>query len=458
MAGKESADWIRQSREINGNLFSELDVLLRALDRFFSLEYLPPSNDVATSRNFVDELEAAKNTILRVVDILEAVIPENKKNEYWFRKFAETKFLPDWKRDRLRAEMYNQDTPEKSLFLLYDSFINIKTIVGDLLKTGAISYVSFKHIGQLACNQIRENEFFNPFKHDVDPAIDFIINREISGLVRNIEDRDERKSVSVIFLHLFRFLRYMGHMNFATSRQVSLHSSLLILMLLRSEIDLFRMYLERISEGLANQELKGHLEALSYQFAMESKRVFLQELKNIFEKKSPKPIRGSIENSHGILKNLTEQTIIQLVHFWKPDLKNEEIFEMFTTKTAQSLKLREDISALHRLISLFERDSRWPEKRHETLRSLLNYLEYFEGFTFRLLRYDDYEGFSKFLNDIRTAVNEGESFEDLLDRCRHFKIFLETTLRQVGNRSELKDRPVDVEHVEDIVRQYISTT
>jgi hypothetical protein len=217
------------------------------------------------------------------------------------------------------------------------------------------------------------------------------------------------------------------------------------------------MYLERISEGLRNPGLKGLLEALSYQFAMESKRVYLQELKNVFEKKSPRSLRGRIENSHGILKNLTEQTVIQMAHFWRPDLRNEEIFEIFTTKTAQSLKLREDISALHRLITLFEQDTRWPEKRHETLRSILNYMEYFESFTFRLLRYDDYESFSKFFNEIKGTAVEDEDFDVLLDRSRHFKIFLETTLRQMGNRSELKDRPVDVEHVEDIVRQYIST-
>lgn len=458
MTGKESPYWVRSAKRANRNMFSELDVLLRALDRFFSLEYLPPAKDLASSRNFIDELEASKNAVLRVVDILEAIIPENKRNEYWFRKFAETKFLPDWKRDRLRGEMFKQDTPEKSLLLLYDSFINFRTIVIDLLKAGSISYVSFKHFGQIICTQIRENEFFNPFKSEVDPEIDYVVNKEISDLVRNIMDRDERKAVSVIFLHLFRFLRYLGHVQFATHRHVALYSSLLVLMLMKSEIDLFRMYLEKTSGELRNPGLKGLVEALSYQFAMESKRVYLQELKNAFEKKSPKSLRGRIENSHGILKNLIEQTVIQMAHFWRPDLKSEEIFEIFTTKTAQSLKLREDISALHRLITLFELDSGRPDRRPDTIRALLNYMEYFESFSFRLLRYDDYESFSRFFGDIKSTVIEEEDPDVLLDRCRHFKIYLETTLRQVGNRSELKDKPVDAEHVEDIVRQYTSTT
>ena len=38
MIRKEPEDWVRESRQTHLTHFSELDILLRALDRFFSME------------------------------------------------------------------------------------------------------------------------------------------------------------------------------------------------------------------------------------------------------------------------------------------------------------------------------------------------------------------------------------------------------------------------------------
>jgi hypothetical protein len=455
---KTSEDWVRDSKKNNITLFSELDVLLRALDRFFSLDDLLAAKVPPSNKNFYGELNVVENGILRVLSILEIVIPESKKNAFWFQKFAETKFLTGRKRDLFIEEMYKQDTPEKSLYLLYDSFINLKTIVADLLKNNTIQYLSFKNIGHMISKQIRENLFFNPYRHDIDPELDFIDNKEITEIVKQIKDRDIKKIISVIFLQLFRFLRYMKHINHTTQRYVALHPALLILMLLYSEITLFRSYIEKVSGKIKDQNLVMLLQSLSYQFSMETKRVFFQELKDIFEKKSPRQLRGRIENSHGILKNLTEQAIIQLAQFWKPELTGEEVFEIFITKTGQSLKLREDIFVLHELLALVEKNAQSPKKRLDTLNSLRNFMEYFESFTFRLLRYDDYEEFSAFFEDIKAFDIEQDDFDKFLQKCQHFRIFLDTTLRQIANRAELKDKPLDTKKIENVIKQYLSNT
>jgi hypothetical protein len=38
---------------------------------------------------------------------------------------------------------------------------------------------------------------------------------------------------------------------------------------------------------------------------------------------------------------------------------------------------------------------------------------------------------------------------------RHFGIFLDTTLRHLDNRTELSGKPVDMERVESLIRQYL---
>jgi hypothetical protein len=191
---------------------------------------------------------------------------------------------------------------------------------------------------------------------------------------------------------------------------------------------------------------------------METKRVYQQELKDIQRKKASVNFRGKIENSHGILKNLTEQSVVQLAQHYDPAVRGEEVFLSFMTKVEQSMRLREDIHALHSLVSMFCARADDPRERLRLFESLRNYMLYFESFTFRLLRHDDYEEFAVFfheLNSVKRDTAAGQGFAKVLEKVRHFKIFLETTLRHIGNRAELTDKPLDTARIESLINQYL---
>lgn len=451
-------DWVMQSRQENTVLFSELDVLLRALDRFFNIENLPFSNEDIAGRNFYEELLAARDVILRVLGILEVVIPENRKNAYWFRKFAESKFMPERKIDDFRKDLYLQDTPEKGLYLLYDSFINMKGIISDLARSGHISYMGFLNVGNLVSKEIRENVFFNPFKKNMNPEFDMITNQTISKIAKSLTDKDEKKHISVIYLYLFRFIRIMSFIELSTQRAVSLSASLILLILLRSEIKAFRIYIDKATRKMKSQDLQMLLHAIAYQFSMETRRVYQQELKDILRKKASIRFRGKIENSHGILKNLTEQSVVQLTRHFDSAISGAEVFASFMNKVEQSFRLREDIHVLHAFVALFCSKANDPEERLKSFESLRNYMVYFESFTFRLLRHDDYEEFTLFFHDLNTIKKEmvvGQAFPKILDKIKQFKIFLETTLRHIGNRSELMDKQLDMVRIESLMSQYL---
>jgi hypothetical protein len=239
---------------------------------------------------------------------------------------------------------------------------------------------------------------------------------------------------------------------------MSLNSSLIVLILMKSEVAVFQAYIEKELRKIGDPELQMILKAIAYQFSMESRRVFHQEMRDILRKKASPHFRGKIENCHGILKNLTEQSIVQLTQYFRPEIPGEEIFASFVTKLQQSIRLREDIFMLHRFISILEERAGNDPARVRAFESLRNYMLYFESFTFRLLRHDDYEEFAMFFNEINTAKGEavaGAEFPKLLERIRHFKIYLETTLRHIGNRSELNDKDIDMERVENLIRQYL---
>jgi hypothetical protein len=446
-------DWVSHSKKEHGEIFSELDVLMKALDRFFYVENLPIPKEDLTNRNFYDELTAVRDVIFRILGMLEVLIPESKKNAYWFQKFAESKFLTDHVRDLFKKELYKQDTPEKGLYLLYDLFINLKGIISDLLKTEKISYLGYLNVGQLISKEIRDNSFLNPFRKDINPEFDKIENHDISDIVKSIKDRETKKYISILYLYLFRFLRYLKHIDITSQQSITLNSSLLILILLRSEINVFHKYIIKVTEDIKDKELKMLLKSISYQFSMETKRVYIQELKEIMRKKAPLHFRGKIENSYGILKNLTEQSIVQLTQLFKPDIYGENIFESFTTRLWQSLKLREDIFVLHRFLILLEEKANLEEERSVIFESLKNFMLYFESFTFKLLRYDDYDEFASFFNDI-FSFKEPE-FNKMFEKIHNFNIFLETTLRHISNRAELRDKPVDINKAEELLKQYL---
>ncbi|MDA8169913.1 MAG: hypothetical protein M0Z59_09515 [Nitrospiraceae bacterium] len=447
-------DWARAAWDTRKKLFSELDVLLKALDCYFAPEN--HAEQYASQKDFSTELGIARDASLRVLSIVECIMPESRKNAYWFQKFAEQRLLPAGEKDSFKKWMYSQDTLEKSIYLLYDSFINIKSVITEMLKTGSVNQASFMGIGRIMSREIRANRYLNPFRKSINPEFDAIENPEISALVKGVPDRAGRKLVSTAFLYLFRFLRYLSNMDMATQRPVPLHTNYLILLLLRHEINVFLKQLEASSEKTAGTGFGSLLGGVVYQFQMEQKRVFRQELRDLL-KKTPPQQRGKIENGHGILKNLTEQVVIVLAQHWKPSLRGEDIFESFMTKFEQSMRLREDIAVLHRFLALFEKKGAQHQERHLLVQALQNYMQYFESFTFRLLRYEDYEEFASFFLEInRLARKPEKGFERLFDKCMQFKIYLETTLRHIENRAELQGRPLDAERVDAVIKQYLT--
>lgn len=451
--------WLIESRTVYKDLYIELDALLRGIDRFFNTKNLPIDPEDLTSKNFFHEMIIMRDSILRTLGILEVVLPESKKNAYWFKKFAETKFLSDQKRDSLADKEDDQETPEKWIFALYDSFVNFKGIISDVLKAKKIQYISFKNMGDIIRKEIRENNYFSPFKQRVHREFDIIDNPIISYIVKSIEDRKLKRSISMGMIFLFRQLRFLTCIDITTKRKISISCGLLILVMMRSEIGQILKFLGRETKKDHVKDLGDIFQQLSFSLSIEIKRVYQQELKNILNMKNIRNLRGRIENSHGILRNLIEQSIVKIAEYFDSDISGETIFATFITKFAQSVKLREDIYILHKLLTLFEENMSIKTKRTTALEALKNYMFYFESFTFKLLRYDDYEEFSTFFNNFLVYVKatpfESGNSKSLLDKLHNFRIYLETTLNHINNRTELQNNPLDVDRTKQLLMQYI---
>jgi len=434
-------------------IISELKILLKALDRFFISGVLPLTEENITLKDFSNELNVVKDVILRILSILEVIIPESIKNAYWLRKYAETKFFSLYPNISIIEDIRKQDKPEKSLLLLYDSFINLKGIISDILKSEFISYTSFKNVGDSIKKELRENKYFSPFQRDIDPEIDKIENNNISTIIKNIKDKNIRKYIALFYIYIFRVLKYLQYVDISSHNKITLNNSVILLFLLKTEIILITDFLNKGKKIVNETKLKDLLNIISYQISMETKRVYDQELKNVFKNISPEELRGKLENSKGILTNLFEQIIVQVTKYFKPEINGKDIFESFVTRLHQSLKLRNDIYVFLKILEKLELDLPKTQKREKILRSLNEFLYYFKSSTLKLIRFNDYEFFDKFINEISTIKEYKDN--KLLERIKHFKIFLETCINQIGEREELKGIPIDQKMVEETLKQFL---
>ncbi len=451
--------WFQRIKREESEHLEELDVLLRALDRTFNPENLPiPTRDY-TTRDFYREMTIIRDGILRVLNILEHIIPESQKNMYWFQKYAEQTYFSDKRRDYLRRQLYNQDTEEKALLLLYDSFINLKGIIGDLLKSEKISFSGYKNFGDILSKSINENRYFNPFAHEIHPEFDRITIPEIVSIVKGIKDSEIKRVISGILLSLFRILRFIKHIEPSSHTLNSLNCDLLILFLINSEI---RAFIEALKgfRGIKDRGIRDFKEMLAFQFSVESKRAFEQELRDVTSLGSLNKLRGKVENSFGIIQHLVEESIVQTARLFSPEIKGEDIFPSYITRLEQSLKLREDVYTLYKFFEIFELVA--GDKKEillPVIHSIKAFMQYFESFTFRLLRHDDYEEFYKFFNEF-LATNDDiltdGSFKRVQAAVHSFKIFLETTVRLISQRAELHGKEIDMEKVNSVLHQFLS--
>jgi len=74
------------------------------------------------------------------------------------------------------------------------------------------------------------------------------------------------------------------------------------------------------------------------------------------------------------------------------------------------------------------------------------------------LRYEDYEEFVLFfteLNSIKKELVLETGFHKIMEKIRHFDVFLETTLRHLGHRAELAGSDVDMDRIKNLINQYL---
>jgi hypothetical protein len=420
----------------------ELEMWLRSFERFFRIKNQPLSDKETKQlalRNWSEELRLVDNVILRAVQLCTSILTEEQVNQTRFDQYVESYLKKDDVVDPYIEKLLRQVTPESGLTLLQESFEDIHLLLTDLVKLSRIPYATFTSVGKILYREIRRSHLLallidKKFK----PIHDRITNGAILAVIRGIRAGQERKQAAKVFLEFFRLLHYLEYADPERTEEDSLKNTILIFSLITSETRFLLQYLERrVLRSLDPDSTAYQLyDSFVYCLPLELKKVINTELLDISVARQADNIRARVENSHGILKDCFQQSVVQLAQVFDPDIGGRDIFPDFTAKLEQSIRLRDGLARLIKAV----RDFQGSKDEAGAIRMKEEISRFYDD-RMKYLMYRDWSGFELFFIEILKCG----SLTGLQNIGHRFETFLMTLFREVMKRSILQHVPLSEE-------------
>jgi hypothetical protein len=413
----------------------ELEMWLRSFERFFRIGGQPVSERDARAlalRNWSEELRLVDNAILRVVQLATSVLSEEHVDLTRFDRYVEASFASDEGLDPYVEKLVRHPTPEAALTLLRESFEDLHLLLVDLVRLSRLPYATFQAVGKILYREVRRSDLVamiidKKFK----PVHDRVGNRRVARLIRGIEDPVDQRQAAKVFLELFRLLHYLEYTDPARVPESQLRDTILPFALVTSETRLLLGYVEKtiLKGGQIRRPLDEVYDSFVYCMPLELRKVVNTELSDISVTRQAENLRTRVENSHGILKDSFQQSIVQLAQAFDPEVDGARIFPDFTARREQSVRLRDGLVQVIRATRAFEHD-----RTEITAARMKEAISAFYDHCIKYLMYRDWSGFELFYIEILKCG----SMSALGQIAHRFETFLVTLLREVQKRSLLQ--------------------
>ena len=181
-------------------------------------------------------------------------------------------------------------------------------------------------------------------------------------------------------------------------------------------------------------EIRDGIDGSVYCLELEARKVSEHELVGVASARNTIELFAHVENAHGILRDAIQQAVVGIFGSFDPSLKGEVLFQSFSTKLEQSLKLRDEIWKLLARMRSFEREPQ-PARVNRLVQAVMAFREE----SLRLLMFKDWELYYTLVEELTVA----RSLRELLQALHKFATFLETLLGQISLRAVLLNHPFD---------------
>jgi hypothetical protein len=327
----------------------ELEMWLRSFERFFRIGSQPLSERetrALAARNWSEELRLVDNALLRVVQLCGSILSEEQVDLARFDRYVESNLNAEEGLDPYIEKLVRHTMPETVLTLLRESFEDLHLLLLDLVKLSRLPYTTFGAVGKIVYREVRRSDLLallidKKFK----PLHDRIGNRAVSRIIRGIPDPVERRQAAKVFLELFRLLHYLEYTDPAKLAEEQLRDTILLFALVVSDTRLLLSYIERrVLRGKDTaRPLYQVYDSFVYCIPLELKKVVNTELTDISVTRQSENVRTRVENSHGILKDCFQQSVVQLGQALDPGIDGSRIFPDFSARRDQSVELRDGL-------------------------------------------------------------------------------------------------------------------
>ncbi len=411
----------------------ELEMWLRSFERYFLIKNQPLSEESTRTlaiRSFYEEIGLVAHAIDRVTKLCALLSSEDQVSQERFEKYVENFLKTDDIADPYVARLLRQSSPQAGLTLLRESFEDLILLLKELSKLSRIPYGTFQSIGRLIYREIRRNDYLSllmdkKFK----PAYDRISAEPIAEVIQRIDDRARRRLIANIFLQFFRLLHYLEYADPRRRHLDELRTSVLIFSLIASETRALVDYIQQEQERLGSDSaFPATFGSFVYCVPLELRKVINTELTELTSFKQADTIYMRIENSHGILRDCFQQSVIQLAQGFDPEIEGKRIFPQYQTHLEQSQLLKRDLLALIGAVHKFA-----VEPSEDRAGSMKRLISHFYDRSLRFLMYRDWSSFESFAAELLKCDN----IPGLIQIAHRFETYLKTLLREVSKRGVL---------------------
>ena len=181
------------------------------------------------------------------------------------------------------------------------------------------------------------------------PIHDRITNPPWPPSSAGIDEPTERKHAAQVFLELFRLLHYLEYADPAHADEDDLKNTILDLRphhLRDAPAPRLPRAARAARRSSPTRRLYELYDSFVYCLPFELKKVINTELLDISVARQPDIVRARVENSHGILKDCFQQSVVQLAQVFDAEGRGQRHLPDFTAKLEQSVRLRDGLACL----------------------------------------------------------------------------------------------------------------
>jgi hypothetical protein len=436
VAGSENLNaWVRQV-QAQGEIESlfELETWLKGIRSFFNLDHLSltelEKNDLL-NRSFAPEIGIVGQAVRRCEAYAGNVMKAAPGAR--FEDFVETQM----RRNRIRSQnisrIAGQLTPADSLAQLSESLNDLRITVDALELQPGREFQLFVTLGRSFNREIRNCRYVDMLLNQrFRVQYDIVDNKALTAALRSIPEEPVRRNIALVFLYLFRFLRYLKLIVADLGSDRPLKKSLVIFSLMHEEMaglaDFIRAHLLR--NGNVNSSLQNAAELISYSVKMEFQRVHTRELITVSHEQDPGVVYSRIENSHGLLRNCCETCVLTLVQSIDKSFDPELLFPSRSGQLMAAEKLRQDLWGMRRwLMDVLGNKEELDSSR------IIERISGFKDAALGSLMYRDWAEFESFSDALAVSIN----YTEIRTQIRKFVSYLEMLIQEVSKRSVFQD-------------------